>query len=550
MVGGLMSLSSYGSENIILTGNPTKTMFKAVYHKYTNFGMQRFRLDYEGLRNLSFTQESTLKFTVKRYGDMVGDTYIVINLPDVWSPFFTENADFGVPTATPYEFRWIENLGVQMIRNIAISAGGSKLQEYPGEYLYCMIQRDYNNGKKDLWDKMIGNIPELNDPANANGNINTYPNAAVETPAVGAIPEAQPSIRSRQLYIPIDAWFCGSSKLAMPLVALQYQEIQIEITFRPISDLYTIADIETDPAGMVAGVGPRIAPNPNNINHQLWRFLQTPPTEAAETADYINRKFDWNVDIHLMANYYFLDNQERDLFARSEHKYLIRNPYYHDFLNATGSKIVDIPSRDMVSNYMWRFRRSDVNSRNEWSNYSNWPYNNVLPLGLDTWIPVGPTVNPVPQFQWTQIIDPNNENENIKNILIDLGIVVGGNYREVVLPEGTYNLMEKYIRTTGNAKDGLYCYNFCLDSNQNEYQPSGAMNMNKFKYVQFEYNTIEPPIDPSANIINICDGNGNIIGVRKSTTDLYEYNYDLRIFEERYNMIVITSGNIGLMWAK
>ena len=139
---------------------------------------------------------------------------------------------------------------------------------------------------------------------------------------------------------------------------------------------------------------------------------------------------------------------------------------------------------------------------------------------------------------------------SIKNILIDLGIVIGGNYREVVLPEGTYNLMEKYIRTTGNAKDGIYCYNFCLDSNQREYQPSGAMNMNKFKYVQFEYNTIEPPIDPNSNIVNICDANGNIIGVRKSTTDLYEYNYDLRIFEERYNMVIITSGNIGLMWAK
>ena len=72
---------------------------------------------------------------------------------------------------TPYEFRWIENLGVQMIKNIAITAGGSKLQEYPGEYLYCMVQRDFNNSKKDLWEKMIGHTPELNDPANANGNV-------------------------------------------------------------------------------------------------------------------------------------------------------------------------------------------------------------------------------------------------------------------------------------------------------------------------------------------------------------------------------------------
>ena len=73
-------------------------------------------------------------------------------------------------------------LGVQMIRNIAITAGGTKLQEYPGEYLYCMVQRDFNNSKKDLWKKMIGHTPELNDPANANGNINTYPNAAITSP--------------------------------------------------------------------------------------------------------------------------------------------------------------------------------------------------------------------------------------------------------------------------------------------------------------------------------------------------------------------------------
>ena len=39
------------------------------------------------------------------------------------------------------------------------------------------------------------------------------------------------------------------------------------------------------------------------------------------------------------------------------------------------------------------------------------------------------------------------------------------------------------MRTTGGSKDGLYCYNFCLDSNRRVYQPSGAMNVNKFKKV-------------------------------------------------------------------
>ena len=76
--------------------------------------------------------------------------------------------------------------------------------------------------------------------------LNTYPNAAITSPPLPPNIDVNPSIRGRQLYIPLDAWFCGSSKLAMPLVALQYQEIEIEITFRPLSDLYTITDIETD----------------------------------------------------------------------------------------------------------------------------------------------------------------------------------------------------------------------------------------------------------------------------------------------------------------
>ena len=64
--------------------------------------------------------------------------------------------------------------------------------------------------------------------------------------------------------------------------------------------------------------------------------------------------------------------------------------------------------------------------------------------------------------------------------MIDLGITMDGVYRETVLKAGVYQYAEKWMRTTGDAKDGLYCYNFCLNSNRREYQPSGAMNVNKF----------------------------------------------------------------------
>ena len=87
MPGGLMNIASYGNENLILTGNPKKTFFKTTYHKYTNFGMQKFRIDYKGLRTLNYKQETVMDFKIPRYAELLNDTYIVINMPDIWSPF-------------------------------------------------------------------------------------------------------------------------------------------------------------------------------------------------------------------------------------------------------------------------------------------------------------------------------------------------------------------------------------------------------------------------------------------------------------------------------
>ena len=89
---------------------------------------------------------------------------------------------------------------------------------------------------------------------------------------------------------------------------------------------------------------------------------------------------------------------------------------------------------------------------------------------------------------------------------INLGILMGGVYRENVLDSGIYNYVEKYMRTTGNAKDGLYCYNFCLNSNKRFYQPSGAMNVNRFAQISLEFNTVEPPFNPEGALVEyVCD---------------------------------------------
>ena len=78
MPGGLLNLVSEGNMNRILNGNPKKTFFRATYSKYTNFGLQKFRLDFEGLRILRLTEDSEFSFKVPRYADMFMDTYFVV----------------------------------------------------------------------------------------------------------------------------------------------------------------------------------------------------------------------------------------------------------------------------------------------------------------------------------------------------------------------------------------------------------------------------------------------------------------------------------------
>jgi hypothetical protein len=560
MAGGLMNLVSQGQQNIILNGNPSKTFWKTTYAKYTNFGKQNFRIDYEGTPTLNLTSESTFNFKIKRYADLLMDCYLSFTLPNIWSPILppheVTNSD-GSTTYTdwaPYEFKWIENIGAQMISKITITCGNQKLQEYSGQYLLASTQRDNTGSKLNLFNEMIGNVPELFDPANSGSYVNSYPNAFYTTSPAGA----QPSINGRILYIPLTTWFGLKSQMAFPLVSLQYNELQISISIRPISELFRIRDVMDNTNNY-----PYVAPNFNQNYMQMYRFLQTPPDEEIGPLSYVDTRSIWNADINLNCTYCFLSNDEATLFAKNEQKYLIRQVYESIYYNVTGQNRVQLDSLGMISSWLFYFRRSDVNLRNEWSNYSNWPYNYMPspayaasttgdypnPNKSSSNTTIGPGANPDGTLSGLMISGVYNP-QNIKDILVALGVLLDGEYRENVLPVGVFNYVEKYVRTGGNAPNGLYCYNFCLDTSPYSLQPSGAMNMSRFTNIEFEFTTISPPLDPYAQVLTICDENsGEIIGINKPTWRIYDYNFDLYVMEERVNMVTFIGGNAALMYA-
>jgi hypothetical protein len=565
MAGGLLNIVALGNNNLFLTGNPSKTFFKVTYCKYSNFGLQKFRIDYEGSRDLRLTDDSTFTFKIPRYAELLMDTYVVVTLPDIWSPVHTPTPDVLNGTNlrwAPYDFKWIENLGTNMIKEIVITCGSLTLQRYTGEYLQLMVERDFTAEKKELFYQMTGHVPELNNPANSYTRANSYPTAIYNGNAAGS----EPSIRGRNLYIPINTWFTLNNGCAFPLIALQYNELSISVTMRPIQELFIVRDVFDN-----YNYRPYVQPDFNEERFQMYRFLQSPPSEP--TANYItsnnitkissfndityeNKVSTWNADIHLISTYCFLSKEEATIFATDDHVYLVKDVFEHKFENITGAKRIKLASNGMISSWMWYLQRNDVNMRNEWSNYSNWPYKNIPAdisvyrnnLYLDGSYP---NIDPI-DTRTTGIYSTGVfTSDNNKHILETMGIVLDGEYRENMLTRGVYDYIEKYTRTKGNAKEGIYCYNFCLNTSPYEYQPSGAINLSKFKNIELELSTYIPPIDQvNSSYDIICDLSGNPIGVRKSNWKLYEYNYNMTLYEERYNILSFVGGNCGMMYAR
>jgi hypothetical protein len=295
----------------------------------------------------------------------------------------------------------------------------------------------------------------------------------------------------------------------------------------------------------------------------------------------------------LISTYGFLSAEETAAFAANEQKYLIKAVYEWDYKGVTGNTRVKLEnSLGMVANWMFFFRRSDVSLRNEWSNYTNWPYE-YLPYDIipgpdmfdpqhasDGWRPKVVLENgTVTSSRTTYILGPGRnpcmdeagrpepgastnrrtglhitgpfEGENQRDILNTMGIILNGKYRENILDAGIYNYVEKYVRTNGNPPPGLYCYNFCLSTDIQDLQPSGAINMSKFTQIELEISTIYPTLDPNASFHTICDPTTGLpIGVNKTNWRIYNYTFDMTVMEERYNVLTFASGNCGLMYAR
>ena len=562
MAGGLLNLIAYGNQNIIMNGNPTKSFFKARYVKYTNFGLQKFRVDQFGQTNLNISKPTNYTFKIPRYGDLLMDTYLVFTLPKIWSPIlkYSDNE------YRPYQFKWIKNIGTEIIKEVTFTIGGHIIQKFSGSFLKNIIERD--DSKKEIFNIMIGNHNDLIDPANFSNRKNNYPNAFRNSD--NDTSGCEPSIDETQIFVPINTWYNFLSTSALPLICLQYAELEINFTFRPIEEVFIIRDVNYDTSSNNISCYenlPYIQPKQSqNELYGFYRFINEPPVrDIDKNYKYKDQRTSLDYDVHLIMTQCFLDNEERKLFAENTQEYLIKQVYEYDFEKINKSNKIKLESYGLVSNWMWYFQRNDVFKRNEWSNYSNWPYEYDVPNDLKKLINLSNQEIKYP-FITTSLYEDFSKNiyitgpeidnfsqKNFRDILKNFAIICDGKYRENIMPSGVYDKIEKYSRTTGCAKNGLYFYNFCLTTDPTIYQPSGVFNTNKFKTIEFEYNlTYNPPLDPSNVDFNVvCDSEtGEVIATSKEPTSIYKYSYNLHIYEERYNILQFQSGTASLIYSR
>jgi hypothetical protein len=271
-----------------------------------------------------------------------------------------------------------------------------------------------------------------------------------------------------------------------------------------------------------------------------------------------------------MSTFGFVTEEESKVFAKEEQSYLIKTVKEDTVQRMTGTSRYRLDSNSLSSNWMWFFRRDDTYERNQWSNYSNWKYSDRLPYDLidapvDSYIVNETEFGPGLDFYASEIDISQNKtlvkvtnqnfvcdyftNENRRDILTKFSIFLDGKYREIDFEAGVYSFIDKYNYSRGHSNPGLYGYSFSLNTSPQELQPSGAINLSRFKTIELEFTTILPEINPGSAYNTICDEEGTVIGVEQ-TGSLYKYDYSLFFTEERYNVLRVKSGYAALLYAQ
>ena len=345
MTGAELQLAAYGAQDIYLTGNPQISFFKIVFKKHTNFAIEQHKLEFEG--NADFNNKVVCK--VKHYGDLLSEIFLHIDLP-VLTPKFIQidnihNKDSGIPFILGYDcdyfnngntminkkylnqhqiISWVNSIGHVIIDYVTIEIGGELIDKQYGEWLEIWDELTISKCKKQAYDqRMIGKYSD-----NEWLSKGIYENAL-----------------SMSLDIPLRFWFCNNNGLALPLIALQQQDVKIYVKF-------------------------------NDFNNCWWNVKLDKSQKYKNKCNKLPFNYPEKKNIkncYLLANYVYLDTDERRKYVYSSHEYLIEQIQYNDPINVSctiSDIFVDLEFNHPIKEIIWVLQNEKVKYFNDWYDYS------------------------------------------------------------------------------------------------------------------------------------------------------------------------------------
>jgi hypothetical protein len=297
MGGGLMQLVAYGAQDVYLTGNPQITFWKVTYRRHTNFAMESIEQTFNG--QADFGRRVTC--TISRNGDLAYRTYLQVTLPEI-------NQSMKNSSGAVYA-RWLDFPGEHLISQVEVEIGGQRIDRQYGDWMHIWMDLVGSEEQMKGYKAMVGQTTALTfitDPsfANIDGPCDSSSPRQVCAPR-NALPEST-------LYVPLQFWFCRNPGLALPLIALQYHEVKINLDLRPIDEmLWAVSDLSSS-------------------------------TGNKKVSQAYNQSL---VAASLYVDYIFLDTDERRRMAQNPHEYLIEQ------LQFTGDESVGSSSNKIKLNF-------------------------------------------------------------------------------------------------------------------------------------------------------------------------------------------------------
>jgi len=311
-----MQLVAYGAQDVYLTGNPQITFWKVTYRRYTNFAIESIEQTFNGQADFG----RRVQCTISRNGDLAYRTYLQVTLPEI-------NQLMGVGAYVAGQgkgvyARWLDFPGEQLIAQVEVEIGGQRIDRQYGDWMHIWNQLTMTAEQQRGYFKMIGNTTQLTfitDPsfADVDGPCDSMAPRQVCAPR-NALPETT-------LYVPLQFWFCTNPGLALPLIALQYHEVKINLDIRPIDEvLWAVTTLSCNTSGPAVG------------------GTQYPSGKPVPATIAYNQSL---VAASLYVDYVFLDTDERRRMAQNPHEYLITQ------LQFTGDESVGSSSNKIKLNF-------------------------------------------------------------------------------------------------------------------------------------------------------------------------------------------------------